>query len=73
MGAAAAMPLEARTAPDAKMCEIWEACAKRHLGLVGFDIKANCFIIFRKQSDGKTAGVALPEELNDMLKAYFLK
>lgn len=58
---------------DPEMVEIWDAVAKKHMGLVGFDPKHNCFIIFRRQLDGLTAGFALPEELNDMLKAFFLK
>lgn len=42
-------------------------------GLLGFSAKDNCFIIMRRQPNGLISGFALPEELNDMLKAFFLK
>jgi hypothetical protein len=67
--------MSARAAPieEAPLETFWRLAKELRHGAVGFDVKQNCFIIFRVQEDGKTAGFALPEELNDMLKAFFLK
>lgn len=58
---------------NAEAALLWDMASKHHMGLLGFSAKDNCFIIMRRQPNGLISGFALPEELNDMLKAFFLK
>lgn len=67
-------PVEDHVSQETREMEaIWDMASKRRLGLMGFSPSNNAFIIYRKQADGQTAGFALPEELNDMLKTFFLR